>query len=58
MHLRSKLTLEICQKVGSLDEKTEQICLKMHTLPSFFFFFFQKIIAFIEKQETLIDFLL
>ena len=55
MHLRSKLTSEICQKVGNLDEKTEQICLKVHILPPFFF---QKTTTFIKKQETLIDFLL
>ena len=54
MHLGSKLTSEIHQKVGSLDEKIQQIHLKVHTLPPFF----QKITAFIEKQETLIEFLL
>ena len=36
MHLQSKLTSEICQKVGSLDEKTEQKRLKVVTLPPFF----------------------
>ena len=35
MHLRSKLILEICQKVGSLDGKTEQSRLKVPTLPPF-----------------------
>ena len=53
MHLRSKQTLEICQKVGSLDEKAEQNHLKRSTLPSLF----QKIIVLIEKQKALIDFL-
>ena len=45
MHLRSKLISEICQKVGSLDKKTEQICLKVHALPPFS----QKTTVFIEK---------
>ena len=35
MHLRSKLTSEICQKVGSLGEKTEQNSLKVSTLQPF-----------------------
>ena len=54
MHLQSKLTSEINQKVGTLNEKTEQISLKVHTLPPFFV----KTTAFIEKQETPINFLL
>ena len=37
MHLRSKLTLEICPKIGDLDGKTEQNRLKVPTLPLFFF---------------------
>ena len=55
MHLRSKLTSEICQKLGSLGEKTNQNHLKVPTLPPFCF---QKTIAFIEKQKIIIDFLL
>ena len=35
MNLRSKLTSEICQKIRSTDEKTEQNRLKAHTLPPF-----------------------
>ena len=54
MHLHSKLTSEICQKVGSLDEKTEQNRLKVPTLP----LFLQKTATFIEKQKTLMHFLL
>ena len=57
MHLRSKLTSEMRQKVASLVEKTEQNSLKVPTLPSFFFFF-QKTAAFIAKLKTLIDLLL
>ena len=37
MHLRSKLTLEICHEVGSLEEKTKKNRLKEPTLPPFFF---------------------
>ena len=51
MHLRSKLTSEIWQKIGSLDEITEQSCLKVPTLTKK-----KKSIAFIEKQKTQIDF--
>ena len=51
--LRSKLTLEICHKLGGLDGKTEQKRLKVPILPPFF----QKTTAFIEKRKTLIDFL-
>ena len=54
MHLRSKLTSEMCQNIGSLDGKTEQNPLKMPTLPPFI----KKITAFIGKLKTLIDFLL
>ena len=36
MHLRSKVTSEICQKVRSFDVKTKQIRLNSPTLPSFF----------------------
>ena len=32
MHLRSKLTSEMCQKIGVLDGKTEQNRLKVPTL--------------------------
>ena len=35
MHLRLKLTLELCQKAGSVDGKTKQNHLKAPTLPSF-----------------------
>ena len=35
MHLRPKLTSEICQKVGSLDGKTKQKHPKSPTLPTF-----------------------
>ena len=54
MHLRLKLTSEICLKVGNLGRKIEQNHLKVPTLSSFF----QNTTAFIEKQKTLIDFLL
>ena len=54
IHLRSKLSSEICSKVGSLDGKTEQKYLKELTLPPFL----QKITVFIEKRKTLTDFLL
>ena len=54
MHLRSKLTSEIYQKVGNLDEETEQNRLKVSTLPSFV----QKTTVFTEKQKTLVNFLL
>ena len=37
MHLRSKLISEVCQKIESLDGETEQNCLKVPTLPTFFF---------------------
>ena len=57
MHLRSKLTSEMCQKVGRLDGKTEQKRFKKFNLP-LPPFFFQKTITFIEKQKTLIDFLM
>ena len=36
MHLQSKLTSEMCQKVENLDTNTKQSCLKMSTLPSIF----------------------
>ena len=35
MHLRSKLTSEICQKVGSSEEKINQSRLKAYSLPPF-----------------------
>ena len=54
MHLSSKLTSEINPKAGSLDKKTQQKSLQVPTLP----LFFQKTTVFIEKQKTLIDFLL
>ena len=47
MHLRSKLISDICQKIGSLDEKIMQNFLKMPILPPFF----KKTTAFIEKQK-------
>ena len=34
MDLRSKLISEMCPKIGDLDGKTEQNCLKMTTLPT------------------------
>ena len=37
MHLKSKQTSEIGQKLVSLNEKTEQNYLKVSTLPPFFF---------------------
>ena len=46
MHLRSKLTLEIHQKIGSLDEKMSQNWLKTC---AFSFFFPQKTTIFKEK---------
>ena len=54
IHLRSKLTSEICPKAGSLRGKTGQNCLKVPTLLPFN----QKPTAFIEKRKTLVDFLL
>ena len=54
MHLRSKLASEICQKVGSLDEKIEQNRLKVPNLLPFY----QKTTKFIEKGRALIDFVL
>ena len=54
MHLSQKLTLEMCQKVWSLDGKGKQNRLKAPTLPTFS----QKTVVFIEKRKTLIDFLL
>ena len=35
MHLLSKLSSEICQKLGSWEEKAEQNRLKVSTLPPF-----------------------
>ena len=35
MHLRSKLTSEICQEIGNSDEKTEQNSLKVPTFHLF-----------------------
>ena len=37
MHLRSKLTSEISQKIGSSNGKEVQNCFKVGTLPPFFF---------------------
>ena len=54
MHLRSKLTSELCQKMGGLDRKTEQNRLKVLTLPTFS----QTVSVFIEKRKTPFDFLL
>ena len=53
MHLRSKLTSEMCPKTGGLDRETEQNRLKVSTLPHFL----QKTTVFIEKRKTVIDFL-
>ena len=36
VHLRSKLTAEICSKVGSVDRKTEQNSLKVKLFATFF----------------------
>ena len=46
MSFRSKLTSDVCQKVGSLDEKTKQNRLKAPTLQTFS----QKTAVFIEKR--------
>ena len=56
MHLKSKLTSDQGQKVGNLNEKTEQNRHKVPIFPPFF----QKTTAFIEKKKknTIIDFLL
>ena len=56
MHLRSKLTSEICQKIGGLNGKTEQNRPEVPALPPFFFK--KKPTVFIEKRKALIDFLL
>ena len=53
MHLRSKLTSEIYTKIGCLDGKAEQNCLKKPTLPPFC----QKTTVFIEELKTLVDFI-
>ena len=45
------MSSEICQKIGSLDGKTEQSRLKVPI-------FFQKSTEFIEKQKTVIDYLI
>ena len=52
MHLQSKLSSEKCPKMG--DGKIEENRVKMPALPPFF----QNTTVFIEKQKTLIDFLL
>ena len=57
MHWRSKRTSGICQKIGSLDGKTEQNRLKVPTLPSFFSKKKKKKnTGFIEKRKKIIDF--
>ena len=43
----------MCQKLGSLDGKTEQNRLKMANLPPFI----QKITIFVEKWKTLVGFM-
>ena len=48
MHLRLKLTSEMCQKLESLDEKTEENRLKLPIWPPVF----QNTTAFIEKQKN------
>ena len=56
MHLRSKLTSEICSKIGGLDRKTEQNRLKMAPLPPFTKIQKQKTV-FLEKRKKLVDLL-
>ena len=48
MHLQSKLTSQMCQKIESLDGKTKHNRLKNPTLP----FFFPQTSIFIERQQT------
>ena len=50
--LWSKLTSKTGQKVGRLDWKTEQNCLKVPSLTPFL----QKSAIFLEKRKTLVDF--
>ena len=49
MHLRSKLTSELCQKVGSSDGKTKQNHLETPTLPPLS----QKPLYLLKKDERL-----
>ena len=49
MQLRSKLSSEICPKIGGLVEKTEQNRLKMPALPPFSFV---KTTVFVEKRKN------
>ena len=56
MQLRSKLTAEICPKIGGLDGKTKQNRKKISTLPPFFLKKEKKNTAFVEKRKTLDDF--
>ena len=52
MHLRSNLTSGICQKVGTLDGKTEQNRFKVPFLQPFFFFFFFKKPLYLSKTKS------
>ena len=49
LHLRSKLSLEMCPKIGGLNVKLEKNCLKVQLCQ---LFFFQKNVVFIEKYKT------
>ena len=53
MHLQSKLTSEMCSKIGGLDEKKGA---KPSQSAHFATFFWKKPIVFIEKWKILIDF--
>ena len=48
MHLRSKMTSEICLKAGCLHGKAEQNCLKVENLPPFF----QKPLVYWKTKNT------
>ena len=52
MHLRSKLTSEMCQKIGGLNGKTNQNLLQV---PIFPLFLKKTNTVFIEKRKALID---
>ena len=52
----SKLTLKICQKVRSSDEKTTQNQFQVATLPFLFFFLFWKNHCLYRKKENYIKF--
>ena len=57
IRLRSKLSSELCQRVGSINRKMAQNRLETCNF-SFFFSFLSKTIIFKEKRETLFYFLL